>query len=93
MASPEGALPRPRTATLESRHLSALVGGWGCLVLGALLLVLPGPGIPLVIVGLALLATRYAWARRAMLVLNAQVRRFASNRSKTPPKGVGGTGG
>lgn len=38
--------------------------GFSALSLGALMLVLPGPGIPFLIGGLALLATEYAWARR-----------------------------
>jgi uncharacterized protein (TIGR02611 family) len=33
---------------------------------GLVLLVLPGPGILLVIAGLAVLATEYVWAQRAL---------------------------
>lgn len=38
--------------------------GYGLLVVGAALLVLPGPGLPFLLGGLALLARRRAWARR-----------------------------
>lgn len=43
----------------------ALIGGT-VLLIGALLLVLPGPGIPVVAAGLAILATEFFWARRAL---------------------------
>ena len=39
----------------------AAVGGT-LAVTGAILLVLPGPGIPLMIAGLVILATEFAWA-------------------------------
>jgi uncharacterized membrane protein len=43
----------------------ALIGGT-VLLLGMALLVLPGPGLPIVAAGLAILATEFIWARRAM---------------------------
>ena len=43
----------------------ALVGGTVLLV-GIALLVLPGPGIPLVLAGVAILASEFVWARRAL---------------------------
>jgi Putative transmembrane protein (PGPGW) len=42
-----------------------VAAGWSLLVVGALLLVLPGPGIPLLVLGLALLSRDVPWARRA----------------------------
>lgn len=47
------------------KTLIALIGGT-VLLIGLALLVLPGPGLPLVAVGLAILATKFIWARRAM---------------------------
>lgn len=35
------------------------------LLAGVALLVLPGPGIPLIIAGLAMLGTQFEWAKRA----------------------------
>lgn len=35
-------------------------------VVGIVLLVLPGPGIPMIIAGLAVLATEFAWAQAAL---------------------------
>jgi tellurite resistance protein TerC len=50
---------------LKTRDLFVHAGGWALLGVGAALLVLPGPGIPLVIAGLAILGRRHAWARSA----------------------------
>jgi hypothetical protein len=38
--------------------------GWAALVAGAVLLVLPGPGLPLLALGLTLLSRDLPWARR-----------------------------
>jgi hypothetical protein len=43
----------------------ALMGGTVLLV-GLAMLVLPGPGLPIIAGGLAILATEFLWARRAM---------------------------
>ncbi len=43
----------------------ALMGGTVLLV-GTALLVLPGPGVPIIAAGLAILATEFIWAKRAM---------------------------
>ena len=43
----------------------ALIGGTVLLV-GIALLVLPGPGLPIVFAGLAILATEFFWAKRAL---------------------------
>jgi hypothetical protein len=41
-----------------------LAAGWSLLTVGGLLMLLPGPGIPLVVLGLALLSRDVPWARR-----------------------------
>ena len=45
-----------------------VIGFFGGIVtaLGVLFIVTPGPGIAVLIVGLAILATEFAWAKRAM---------------------------
>lgn len=43
----------------------ALIGGTVLLV-GIALLVLPGPGLPIVVAGLAILASEFLWAGRAL---------------------------
>jgi hypothetical protein len=47
------------------RLVVALVGGTVLLV-GIALLVLPGPGLPIVAAGMAILASEFLWARRAL---------------------------
>jgi hypothetical protein len=49
----------------KTRDLMVHAGGWALLGVGVALLVLPGPGIPLVLAGLAILGRRHAWARSA----------------------------
>ena len=56
---------RHRQRPLVVRILFAL-GGFAALLAGLALLVLPGPGIPLVAVGLGLLALEFRWAERAL---------------------------
>jgi len=43
----------------------AIIGGT-VLLLGAILLVLPGPGVLVIAGGLAILATEFLWAKRAL---------------------------
>jgi uncharacterized protein (TIGR02611 family) len=42
------------------------VVGFTLIALGLVLLVLPGPGILVIVAGFAVLATQYAWARTAL---------------------------
>ena len=44
------------------RWLTVATVGVTLLVVGLIFMVLPGPGIPLIIAGLAILATEFAWA-------------------------------
>jgi uncharacterized protein (TIGR02611 family) len=44
------------------RWLTAATVGATLIVVGIIFMVLPGPGIPLVIAGLAILATEFTWA-------------------------------
>ncbi len=55
-----GHLPHP------IRWIGVAVVGGLLVVVGVVLLVLPGPGIPLIIVGLAVLGAEFAWARRTL---------------------------
>ena len=47
-----------------AKRVACIGGGFTLLALGAAMLVLPGPGWVAIGVGLTLLATEYAWARR-----------------------------
>jgi tellurite resistance protein TerC len=57
------------------RRVIVSVIGATVLLIGVALLVLPGPAFIVIPIGLAILATEYAWARRWL----RKVRRMASN--------------
>jgi uncharacterized protein (TIGR02611 family) len=63
---------RERRARHRQRSLLVRIGtalaGTAAICGGALLLVLPGPGIPLIVVGLGLLALEFRWAERPLAV-------------------------
>jgi uncharacterized protein (TIGR02611 family) len=40
--------------------------GFALIVVGGIMMVTPGPGLLVIIAGLAVLATQYAWAERAL---------------------------
>lgn len=48
----------------QGRRVAILLIGSSVLLLGAALLVLPGPGIPFVLLGLVILSAEFVWARR-----------------------------
>ena len=48
------------------RQAAVLASGSLLLAVGLAMLFLPGPGLAVIFGGLALLATEYAWARRAL---------------------------
>jgi uncharacterized protein (TIGR02611 family) len=50
----------------SAKRVAVLVLGVALLVGGLAMLVLPGPGILVVIAGLAVLATEFAWAERML---------------------------
>jgi len=66
--------------------------GYGLLAVGLALLVLPGPGIPFLLGGLALLAKRRPWARRARRRLQVQAARRLGRGRRGPPRTRGRTG-
>lgn len=71
-------------AWLARRHISIRIGyrvliavmGAIVIVLGLILVPLPGPGWLVVFGGLAILSTEFAWARRVARWLRAQLARF-----------------
>lgn len=54
------AMPKP------IRQVLAASVGMTVLLTGVALLVLPGPGIVVILIGLAILATEFAWAQRRL---------------------------
>ena len=50
----------------QAKRVIRVVVGFTLLIVGVLLLVLPGPGWVTIFFGLALLAAEFAWARRLL---------------------------
>lgn len=89
-ASPGGLPPRRnRLARTAKRSAVATVGG-GLLAGGAVLLVLPGPGLLVIVAGLAVLASEFAWAERRLHQARAKAQQAAGaarrrTRRRPPP--------
>lgn len=67
------------------RRLAVLVLGGVVLVGGLALLVLPGPGFIVVAVGLAILATEFAWAERYLGAARARAHKAAETSASSVP--------
>ena len=50
----------------NAKRIAVFVAGAVVLLAGVAMLVLPGPGIVVIIAGLAILATEFVWAERAL---------------------------
>jgi uncharacterized protein (TIGR02611 family) len=50
----------------QVRRLSRIVGGFTLLLIGVVMLVTPGPGWLVILLGLGLLAAEFVWAKRLM---------------------------
>jgi uncharacterized protein (TIGR02611 family) len=74
-----------RLIVRNGRRIGVSILGFVLVVAGLALLVLPGPGILLLIGGLAVLASEYVWAQRAL-----NLARRAANRAKERALGRGG---
>jgi hypothetical protein len=59
----------------SAKRLAILVIGGALVVIGAVMLVTPGPGIVLIVAGLAVLATEFVWAE----VMLDRAKEHASN--------------
>jgi uncharacterized protein (TIGR02611 family) len=62
------------------KRAATVVAGFALLLAGVALMVLPGPGIPLVVAGLGLLSLEYEWARRLRGWVQARAERVAPKR-------------
>jgi Putative transmembrane protein (PGPGW) len=52
----------------NGKRVGVTIAGFLVLLAGAAMLVLPGPGIVVIIAGLAILATEYVWAQRLLRI-------------------------
>ena len=62
------------TTLEQAKRLTRIVAGFTVLALGVALLVLPGPGILIIAVGLAILSAEFVWARRLLDRVKAQAK-------------------
>jgi len=62
------------------------VVGATVLLIGVALLVLPGPAFIVIPIGLAILATEYAWARRWLRKVRTVASNVVSGRDRTAPR-------
>jgi tellurite resistance protein TerC len=84
------------TYKLAKRIVVSIVGGT-ILLIGLIMLVLPGPGLVVIPIGLGILGLEYAWARiwlakvkakgsELVDAVNNKIRNGANNRSGSAPK-------
>jgi uncharacterized protein (TIGR02611 family) len=71
----------------QARRVVVLVAGATVLLLGAAMLVLPGPGIVTLVLGLSILAAEFAWARRWL----AEIKRRSGDAASTARNWMNGT--
>jgi uncharacterized protein (TIGR02611 family) len=50
----------------SGKRIAVTVVGFAVLIAGIIMMVTPGPGVLVIVVGLAILATEWAWAERAL---------------------------
>lgn len=72
-----GSMPRADRIPAWVRRTGIEVAGWTLIVLGVAGLVLPGPGLLLLVAGLAILSLRYDWADRWLHPVKVQAYRAA----------------
>src|SRR5438874_13084689 len=68
------------------RRVIVSVVGVTVLLIGIALLVLPGPAFIVIPVGLAILATEYAWARRWLKKVRRMASEVVGSRGRTAPR-------
>ena len=63
-----------------ARRLAAAIIGGTLLALGIVMLVTPGPGVPVIAAGLGVLAIEFYWARRWLVHLRRRMRQLTHRR-------------
>lgn len=75
MATTRGML---RWVGRNSKRLAVTIVGFVLILVGIALLVLPGPGLLVIIGGLAVLGTEYMWARRMLELARQKAKETAA---------------
>ncbi|HSA53432.1 MAG TPA: TIGR02611 family protein [Yinghuangia sp.] len=87
-ADPTGPLPRAHASRApqfikrsRTLHLTWQIGiavvGFAVILAGLVMMVIPGPGIPALLLGLAILGTEFVWAQRTLLWTKDQAAKAA----------------
>jgi uncharacterized protein (TIGR02611 family) len=71
------------------RRFAVTLVGAAVVILGVVLMPLPGPGLLIVAVGLAILATEYAWARRLLARTRAKAQEAQQTAVASPLRTAG----
>ena len=66
----------------QAKRIIVVVIGFTVLIVGIALIVLPGPAILVIPVGLAILATEFLWARRLLVRFKWKTRRLKNTISR-----------
>lgn len=78
----------------SARRVVVTIVGLTVVIIGLAMIVLPGPAVVVIPLGLAILATEFAWARRLLHRLRAfagRLRGAGDRRSRASPEGHDGT--
>ena len=73
-------------ALRQARRLIVLVVGLTVLAIGAAMIVLPGPAVVVIPIGLAILATEFVWARRLLDSMKERGRQLVRTRTRDKPQ-------
>lgn len=73
----------------DARRVAVTLVGVCVLLLGIVLMALPGPGTLVVVLGFAILATEYVWAWRAKRYLQRKARAAGTRVLNRRPNGAG----
>ena len=60
----------------QAKRLVVIVIGFTILVAGVAMIVLPGPAVVIIPVGLTILATEFIWARKLLHAVKERIRRM-----------------
>ncbi|HBA72984.1 MAG TPA: hypothetical protein DER40_08520 [Geobacter sp.] len=60
----------------QAKRLIVIVFGFTVLIAGVAMIMLPGPAVIVIPIGLAILATEYIWARKLLDMVKERIRRM-----------------
>jgi uncharacterized protein (TIGR02611 family) len=69
----------------QAKRTVVTVIGFTVLAAGVAMIVLPGPAIVVIPVGLAVLATEFIWAKKLLTAVRARIERWKAGKEKINP--------